>query len=356
MEIALMLVTSLACVLVISMTRINTLKWYAGPLGTLTAKFASFSRVICWMSMLVALWLAAFSDKALTSIPVALIAGIGVFLTPGRNLPKLREHTLSEEDTALRVYSANILCANSDFGVGIAEEILTEEPDFVVLAEASPEAVAGMNEVFETYPYLETIGEEEYRVIFLSKYPIIEHATLFPDLMRPFLSCKVQVEGKIIEIISVHTASPWTRERTADWAKSLLLLAEYIVDAEPQLVLAGDFNATLAHAPLRKVVAARNLTDSNNFRATWPANRHRLPIFFVSVPSPKMLSLDHVFTTGMLPLSCRLGTGVGSDHAPIIADISLVGITLPKEEDLPPVLDFPETSSLHPPNSTGSRK
>ena len=53
---------------------------------------------------------------------------------------------------------------------------------------------------------------------------------------------------------------------------------------------------------------------------TFPANRVRP---WLGIPLPAVLPIDHVLATSSVRItSCRVGAAIGSDHFPLIFDIS----------------------------------
>lgn len=130
--------------------------------------------------------------------------------------------------------------------------------------------------------------------------------------------------GHVVRLICVHAPppKPWNATGAARWRGELELLpgpGELPGGDEPVAVLAGDFNATLDHWQLRRVLrrgyadaarqAGHGLTPT---WGPWPAR------------PPRLLALDHVLLDPRCAVlatsACRLA---GSDHRALYAEIRL---------------------------------
>ena len=87
----------------------------------------------------------------------------------------------------------------------------------------------------------------------------------------------------------------------------------------PPRVLAGDFNATLDHAELRRLLG-RGYRDAAEqagvaLRPTWPADRSLLPA---------LVTIDHVLADHRVRvIAVRTVAVPGSDHRGVLADLLL---------------------------------
>ncbi|MFC0530114.1 endonuclease/exonuclease/phosphatase family protein [Phytohabitans kaempferiae] len=138
---------------------------------------------------------------------------------------------------------------------------------------------------------------------------------------------------------SVHPAAPYSLEMLPDWERDLDAQPRATPDG-PVRILAGDFNATLDHAPLRRLLASgyRDAADAAGagLTGTWgpylPNHRHSSD----GVPAIRRMAaritgdrippvtIDHVLVdrrVGVRDVSVlRLP---GSDHRPVYAELAL---------------------------------
>ncbi|MEU0188040.1 endonuclease/exonuclease/phosphatase family protein [Streptomyces sp. NPDC006207] len=82
----------------------------------------------------------------------------------------------------------------------------------------------------------------------------------------------------------------------------------------------GDFNASLDHSPMRKLLAA-GLTDTQaelgqGLARTWPVGRALVP---------PLIQLDHVLHgSGLVGVSAGERTVPGTDHRAVVAELALL--------------------------------
>jgi Endonuclease/Exonuclease/phosphatase family len=135
---------------------------------------------------------------------------------------------------------------------------------------------------------------------------------------NPLVLAGVQVEGApAVEIAAVHPPPPLRRALPA-WHGDLQALPP-ATPGGPLRILAGDFNATLDHAPLRRLLSSgyRDAADAAGagLTGTWgPYDGDRIP----------PVTIDHVLVdrrVGVRDVSVlRLP---GSDHRPVYAELAL---------------------------------
>jgi endonuclease/exonuclease/phosphatase (EEP) superfamily protein YafD len=120
-----------------------------------------------------------------------------------------------------------------------------------------------------------------------------------------------------VEVYAVHPAAPFDAEQTAAWKRDLRGLPPASSPGALR-ILAGDFNATLDHAELRRLLGTGYEDAAEEagagLKPTWPFNRRRLP----------PVTLDHVLA------DVRCGVAAvetfplaRSDHKAVLAELVL---------------------------------
>lgn len=123
--------------------------------------------------------------------------------------------------------------------------------------------------------------------------------------------------GRELRIQSVHPASPVSGDRVAQWRRQLDSLGEpHARDGTPR-VLAGDFNATLDHRELRRLLD-RGFYDAadatgEGLHTTWPA----------AGPVVGLLTLDHILLPPEIKVRSVTVHDIGSDHRAVVAELVL---------------------------------
>jgi endonuclease/exonuclease/phosphatase (EEP) superfamily protein YafD len=119
--------------------------------------------------------------------------------------------------------------------------------------------------------------------------------------------------GTRIALRSVHPCSPYTADHQSCWTRGIATEPA----ATPhgvRRVLLGDFNATLDHPPLRRLIATgyRDAADvtGSGLRPTWPDD-----------PFPAV-TLDHVLADRRIAVHAyQVRRVAGTDHRAVLATL-----------------------------------
>lgn len=292
---------------------VRGLGWERGyPLVALMA----FTPYVAAVSVVVALAAAAWKRWSATVVAAVAAAVLVVGVVPRGIGGEL--DAASRGGPSIRVATVNLERARASVD-DVVELVRRERVDVLTLQEVDAEVVrrleaAGLDEVLpERVVRLgrATHGTALYARMRLRARPAPvgmwnAHAVAVAEVPR----------AAPIEVVSVHPPAPSSPRRTRAWARDLSLLP----DATPRSdmrVLAGDFNATLDHAALRRIVETgyRDAAEQvgEGLQPTWPVGRLLPPV-----------TIDHVL------VDRRCGVGrvetheiERSDHRAIVAEIVL---------------------------------
>jgi endonuclease/exonuclease/phosphatase family metal-dependent hydrolase len=123
-------------------------------------------------------------------------------------------------------------------------------------------------------------------------------------------------DGPALRVVTVHPLPPVSQANTLAWAAALRALPGPRAAGGPR-VLVGDFNATLDHREMHRLLR-RGYVDAadatgDGLRMTWPTTGRRPP-----------LTIDHVLVAPpILVRRVSLHTIPGSDHRALIAELVL---------------------------------
>lgn len=217
----------------------------------------------------------------------------------------------------LTLATVNVLVRNPDGGKKIGSEIAYHNPDIVFIQEYDANVGDKMEMFLKDYTYCFIADKDEEGLNDLaiySKYPL-ENKRVNYVANRPVLLADIVFEEQKITIACVHTMSPTSSERTLVWFDELDCYRSLFAMSTP-LIIAGDFNATMSHAPFRNLVRASNLKDTTSWNTSW-SNSSALPDY---------LHLDHILTSVDFNLTEKATktTGEGSDHAPLIVKLQII--------------------------------
>ena len=121
-----------------------------------------------------------------------------------------------------------------------------------------------------------------------------------------------------VAILAVHVPAPTGPDDTRRWRDDMRALPSTGPTGQLR-VLAGDFNATLDHGELRRLLG-RGYRDAaeqagSGLRATWPTDRS---------PLPALVTIDHVLADRRVRVaSARTVAIPGSDHRGVLAELVL---------------------------------
>jgi endonuclease/exonuclease/phosphatase (EEP) superfamily protein YafD len=149
----------------------------------------------------------------------------------------------------------------------------------------------------------------------LSRHPLTPITRVGRPAVGP--AALVRVPGAPpVRVQAVHPPPPIDRASVDAWRRDLAALPT-AGGAGPLVVLAGDFNATLDHHALRRVLD-RGYADAADavgagLRPTWPRAARRPP-----------LTIDHVLADRRVAVEALTVHDVaGSDHSAVVADLVL---------------------------------
>lgn len=213
----------------------------------------------------------------------------------------------------LKVLSANTL-GDRGSPQALLDLVRRERPDVLAVQELTPALDARLRAAFPyrvVRPRPGTPGTGLYSRLALSGAPA-PAGTAFA-----WTRALVRLpDGARVDVHSVHPVAPLRRESMGPWRRDLRRLPAAPRRGPPR-ILAGDFNATLDHAELRRVLGQgyRDAAEvvGAGLRPTWPVSGRRLP----------PVTIDHVLADARCTVgAARVLRLTGSDHRPVLARLA----------------------------------
>jgi endonuclease/exonuclease/phosphatase (EEP) superfamily protein YafD len=220
---------------------------------------------------------------------------------------------------ALRVASANM-----QYGTGSAEALVAlvrrERVDVLSVQELTPELARRLDAAGLAELLPERVGEPRRGGSGIRLYANVplEAVTAPGERRNPLAAARARVEGgPAVEVVAVHPPPPHSSRIIAAWRQDLRALPAATPDGTLR-ILAGDFNATLDHAELRRLLdtgyedAAAEV--GAGLKATWPHGRR--------LPPP--VAIDHVLADARCGVrSFSVHAITGTDHRAVLAELVL---------------------------------
>jgi endonuclease/exonuclease/phosphatase (EEP) superfamily protein YafD len=221
----------------------------------------------------------------------------------------------------LRVFDANVRYNNPSLA-GIAAEIIADHPDLVMLDELTPtgaatlQAAGAVSRFRWHYVVPDAGGADGFGV--WSDLPLRDPAVWRAGDHPEVSAALVLPDQQTVTIDAIHTTAPRSGV-VGEWRTELAAIKAR-VSAQPQPVLvAGDFNATSQMYELTSITHLGLKDAAIESGKGWQMTWSRLPPVI-----PPLVRIDHVlYSRGLTVTGYRLGTGKGSDHRPVITEISV---------------------------------
>jgi endonuclease/exonuclease/phosphatase (EEP) superfamily protein YafD len=251
------------------------------------------------------------------TVSLAVLAGI-LFIFNMLAIIDLQKSIEAAEnaDTIFTVYSVNINKNNGDLA-NLKREILEIDPEIVLLLEVTPSHEELLRSLKEKYSYrIQNVFKGALGFVFLSQFPIQNyHITELSDYGNSLLEAALKINTRSVLFYGIHARRPDRgdfNERKMQFVNPARRINEKAMPA----IVAGDFNATPYSQVFRDFVRISGLKDSREgfgWQPSWPT-------YF----PPLWIPIDHILVTPDITIHNRTtGSYIGSDHYPVIANLSL---------------------------------
>jgi endonuclease/exonuclease/phosphatase (EEP) superfamily protein YafD len=219
-----------------------------------------------------------------------------------------------------------VLAQNFEFGdpSALVEVVREADVDVLVLTDTDDGRLgllqdAGIESVLPT-----SAGLGEGGAVVFSRVPVTGTRLLYQESESRVVGLEAPGLGEV-ELVALHTVPPYSPDTwRSDHDAIHEALAGMREDDTTPMVLAGDLNATLAHAPVRRLLDL-GFTDSAaeanaGLSPTWPSGDHQQRL---GLTVPPFAAIDHVMTSPQLVVTSSATVEVaGSDHRGVLATVS----------------------------------
>jgi endonuclease/exonuclease/phosphatase (EEP) superfamily protein YafD len=246
---------------------------------------------------------------------VALAAANAATIAPlyarGRQAP-------DDGGPVLRAMLCNVHTANTNAGLVVAA-VRKEMPDLMVFEEIDNRWLRDLRALTNRYPYcIASPRGDNFGIALFSRLPLAGAEVLYIGGEVPSVRATVEFRGHRVTFVGTHPLPPAIPVCAAARDQQMRAMADYLRSVRGPLVLLGDLNMTPWSAHFREFVRATGFSDSERgwgVQPSWPSQ-----LWFMRIP------IDHcLHREGVRIVNRRIGDRVGSDHYPLIVDLSLAG-------------------------------
>ena len=215
----------------------------------------------------------------------------------------------------VRLYSANLWARNTDVD-SIRASIGAADADIVVLIELGDAPAERLDEVLAGYPHRVATPRID-RPSGPARSVIASRLPLSPIRDRPdglhAVGASVRTPIGPVHLLGVHLPRPWPFQEQWGQIEQTMAISAIRRDLTGPMVVAGDFNS-ISSARIGRLLQRRTgLRPAKGFPGTWPS----------ALPSAATLTIDQVYASQDLAfVSRRLGRPNGSDHRPVVTEIT----------------------------------
>ncbi|MEV0151152.1 MULTISPECIES: endonuclease/exonuclease/phosphatase family protein [unclassified Nonomuraea] len=281
--------------------------------GSLPTQLMTATPYVAAGSLLPLLVAAVSRKRAATAVALIATTALGVSV-----LPRALGTADATAGRPMRVLTLNMLFGKAD-PQAVMDLVHRLDPDVLSTQELTPGAVEELDALGLKTVMPNRVLQAEWSATgsgLFSKYPVEAMPELSPSVGHNMPAARISLPGgKPIEFVDVHPFPPLGRQ-AADWSRALGELPAASTDVVR--VLAGDFNASLDHAPMRGVLSRGYKDAADQVGAglipTWPANKRVPPI----------ITIDHVLVdrrVGVRDVSVH--TVPGTDHRAVFAELAV---------------------------------
>lgn len=217
---------------------------------------------------------------------------------------------------SLKAFSYNVLWSNKDYDRAIAL-IAKEQPDIAIFQEVISGWSPALTALEADFPYHISSQKQEMEVY--SKFPLLNPEIMFYGTYRGSIAADLQIGDRQVKFVATH-AYPQLYWGQGGWEirnDQLRDLKKYAQNIQQPIVIMGDLNISMWSPYYRSMIKGSGLRNARQGLGILPTHSIVAPQF-AALSAP----LDHCLVSSDIQVKdFRLGSAIGSDHLPIIAEL-----------------------------------
>jgi endonuclease/exonuclease/phosphatase (EEP) superfamily protein YafD len=219
------------------------------------------------------------------------------------------------DGTPVRVLVVNVHTSNRAFDL-VRQLIADENPDVLGLVEVDHRWLAELAPVLASFPgRIEQPRGDNFGIALYARAPLTGEVVELGSSL-PSIAAELSIANARLAVIVTHPLPPVSGAAVDQMSEQFDAVAERARSMRPPVLVMGDFNATPWSRPFVRLVERTGLCDSRagfGLHASFPASSRLLRI-----------PIDHVLASCSVHVrDRRIGRDVGSDHLPVIVDLTV---------------------------------
>jgi endonuclease/exonuclease/phosphatase (EEP) superfamily protein YafD len=223
-----------------------------------------------------------------------------------------------------------VLTQNFEYGdpAALVDLVRSRDVDVLVLTDLWTERLDLVREAGVERWLPHSAGVDNHVVhgsaVVFSRVPVTLTALLYDDAESRVVDVRAPGLGQVT-IVALHSRPPYAPAAwRADHERIHAALTRIRADEDSAVVLAGDFNATLAHQPVRRILdlgfADAAVQVNDGLSPTWPSGGRERRL---GLSVPTFAAIDHVMTSPRLVITDAETVALpGADHRAVLATVS----------------------------------
>ncbi|WCB92677.1 hypothetical protein DSM104299_01375 [Baekduia alba] len=294
---------------------VRTFGWERGPLVAWMT-FTPYMGLLSLLPLVVALGLRRWTAVAAAATVTALFALALVPRALTDSQPAVRD------GVTVKVMASNLFVGRGD-ARAVVDLVVREHVDVLTLEELTADELArldraGLARALPHRQFDPARGGGSGSGLF-TRWPMRPLPPVNPHPTQGEPRGLITVAGaRPIDLQVIHPLPPITSAWRPQWAAILDALPKAATEANTLRVYAGDFNATLDHAKLRRLLSGDDgyvdAADAvgEGYATTWPAGRH----------FPPEIAIDHVLVDPRVRVEgFAVHAVAGSDHRAVVGTL-----------------------------------
>jgi len=295
--------------------------------------FANFRPQLAVLAVAALIFAVALRHKPMIVVNVVLLAANVLPLWPHLMIYLREPAAVAAAGPSLRLLSFNMHGSDTDPAKFLAL-IAAEKPDVILLTEVAGDIEQRMATLTDSYPHrIPARSKGLHDVALYSRWPIAAIETnrsAHPDM--PVLSADLcppnGTRGACLRVVTLHAKAPFGGGAALRTRQLDLAARAAMAQLGPSIII-GDLNLTPWSPTFARLIDVTGLQDSSRLRGLQPTwQSAHLPTGLAPLFA---LSIDHaLISADIAPRANRVGPDIGSDHLPIIVDLQLPDLAVPR--------------------------